>query len=64
VGAAPTYVIAGGAGPYVATTSNAALFTVSQDGNTFTVNGVAPGSGTIAVRDASGTLVSINVVIQ
>jgi hypothetical protein len=64
VGAAPTYVIAGGAGPYAATSSNEALFTVSQSENTFTVVGVSAGSGTIAIRDASGTLVSINVVIQ
>lgn len=59
VGASPAYTIAGGAGPYVVTSSAVTVATVSQNGNTFSVNGVAAGTAAISVHDANGTAVVI-----
>lgn len=63
VGAAPTYTIAGGAGPYVVTSSDVAVVSVTQSGNTFTATGLKAGMATIAVRDANGSPVNISVTV-
>lgn len=63
-GAAPTYTIAGGAGPYVVTSSAVSVATVSQSGNMFTVKGVASGNGAISVHDANGSALVIIVTVQ
>ena len=63
VGASPTFTIAGGAGPYVATSSNVKSATVKQDRNTFTVTGVAAGTAVISIRDANGSAITIEVTI-
>jgi Flp pilus assembly secretin CpaC len=64
VGAAPTYRIAGGAAPYTVTSSNVAVATVSQTAVTFTVTGVAAGTGVVSVRDANGSAVTINIDVR
>lgn len=63
VGATPTYTIAGGAAPYVVTSSDVTVATVSQTNNTFTVTGVAAGLAQVSVHDANGssTVIVANV---
>ncbi|MFZ6721559.1 beta strand repeat-containing protein [Undibacterium sp. Ji49W] len=63
VAASPTYQIGGGNGPYSATSSNAAIATVSVSGTTLTITGVATGNAIIQVKDASGTPVAIAVSV-
>ena len=64
VGAEPTYQIAGGAAPYIVTSSNVAVATVTQTTNTFTVKGVAIGAAVVSIRDANGTAVNITVDVR
>lgn len=64
IGAEPTYKIAGGAAPYIVTSSNVAVATVTQTSNTFSVKGVAAGQATVSVRDANGTAVNIIVEVR
>jgi phage tail tape-measure protein len=59
VSAEPTYRIAGGAAPYMVTSSNVAVATVTQTTNTFSVKGVAVGQAVVSIRDANGTAVNI-----
>ncbi|MFC5550200.1 hypothetical protein [Massilia aerilata] len=63
VGASPTYTIAGGAAPYSVTSSDVNVITVTQTGTTFTATGVKAGLATIAIHDASGTVVNIMVTV-
>lgn len=62
-GAKPTFTIAGGAAPYVATSSNVKSATVAQEGNTFTVTGVAAGAAVVSIRDANGSAITIEVTV-
>jgi hypothetical protein len=63
VGASPSYTIAGGAGPYVVTSSDVTVATVSQTGSTFTVNGVKAGTAVVSIHDANGTPLAITVTV-
>lgn len=63
-GAAPTYSVGGGTGPYFATSSNIGIVTASVLGNTLTVSGVSGGSANIVVRDSAGALTTVAVTVQ
>lgn len=64
-GTSTTYGIGGGLAPYTVTSNNTGVITVSQGDNTFTINGVANGSGILVVRDsAGGTPVQIAVTVS
>ena len=56
--ATPTYVVGGGTAPYIVSTSNARVATVTVSGTTLTITGVAAGSAQISVFDATGASVS------
>ena len=58
------YAISGGKAPYSVVTSNAALVTVAQTGNTFRITGVANGTAAVAVKDAGGAEVLINTTVS
>ncbi len=63
IGAAPTYSVGGGTGPYTSTSNNARIATTTLQGNNLTITGVAVGSATISVRDSAGTVVNVNATI-
>lgn len=60
-GAAPTYVIGGGASPYSASSSDIKVATVAVAGNVMTITGVAAGSATVRVVDNLGIPLTITV---
>ena len=62
-GAAPTYSVGGGTGPYTATSSSTSVATASLSGNTLTIASVIAGNADIVVRDSVGasTLVAVTV---
>jgi hypothetical protein len=64
VGAKPTYTIAGGAAPFVVSSSDVTVATVSMSGNSFTVTGVSAGMATVQVHDANGTPVQVLVTVK
>lgn len=55
------FVVNGGLGPYVVTTSDASVVTGSVNGNKLTITSGKVGQGLLNVRDAAGTLVVITV---
>jgi hypothetical protein len=63
IGAAPTYLIGGGSPPYIATSSNTSVATVSLSGGNLTIAGVAAGSATVQVRDNAGATLSLAVTV-
>ena len=63
IGAAPLYAVGGGIAPYLATSSNASVATVSQGPGTLTIAGVAAGLAKVTVRDGSGVIITINVTV-
>ena len=64
IGAAPDYSVGGGTGPYIATTSDASVATVSVVGSNLKISGVASGSANIVVRDNTGAVVTVAVTVS
>ena len=66
VGSASTrsFEVRGGLPPYSIQGSNVHAFQVSSSGSSFTVTGVAIGGGTITIRDAGNTVVTIAVTVD
>lgn len=64
IGSSPAYNVGGGTGPYTATSSNAAVATVSLVGNSLTVNGLVAGTANVVVRDSAGSSITIEVVVE
>lgn len=62
-GASGAYAIGGGRAPYAASTSNAAVATVTTSANGLTISGLTTGTARITVLDAGGTSVSIAVTV-
>ena len=63
VGAGASYQIGGGSAPYVATSSNGAVAGSSVSGSVLTISGAAAGAAQIAIVDASGKSVAVNVTV-
>jgi hypothetical protein len=63
IGAAPTYLIGGGSPPYIATSSNTSVASVSLAGGNLTITGIAAGSATVLVRDNAGATLSLAVTV-
>jgi len=59
-----TYSIGGGSTPYVVTSSNESVATVSQSGSNFTIHAVGIGSASVVIRDSAGTVVTVTVTVQ
>jgi hypothetical protein len=62
-GAASTYMVSGGTGPYSANSSNPAVATSSVSGGTLTINSVANGLANIVVTDSLGARVTIEITV-
>lgn len=63
-GAAGNYLVSGGNAPYTAVSSATSVVTASMNGSALTLAGVARGTATVAIHDASGALVSIAVTVN
>ncbi len=63
VGGTVNYLIGGGTGPYSAASSNPAAAAASVTGSTLNINGIAAGAAQIAVVDATGKSVPVNVTV-
>ena len=64
VGAAQSFVIGGGAGPYTAAVGNSSIVTAKVTGSTLTLTGGQSGSTTVVVIDSRGTKIpEINVTV-
>jgi len=64
-GGVATYSIGGGTSPYIVTSSNTGVVTVSQpDASSFTIHGVTNGSANIVVRDNAGATVNVSVIVN
>ncbi|MFZ6654245.1 beta strand repeat-containing protein [Undibacterium sp. TJN19] len=63
VGAAATFTVGGGNGPYTVGSSNNAVGTASISGTTLTITGLSVGSTNVVVRDASQGIVTITVTV-
>lgn len=64
ISGAATYLVGGGATPYMATSSNTNVATVSlSPGGNLTITGVAAGSATVLIRDAAGATLNLAVTI-
>ena len=63
IGEVPLYTVSGGVAPYVATSSNTSVATVSQSPGAVTIAGVAAGVAKVSVRDSSGGLIIVNVTV-
>jgi hypothetical protein len=57
------FVVNGGTGPYVVTTSNSQVATASVSGNKLTITAGSFGSAMLNVRDATGTLLVVTVTV-
>ncbi|MFC0350235.1 beta strand repeat-containing protein [Undibacterium danionis] len=64
IGELNDYVVGGGLGPYLVTSNNKSVATVSLNGNAISVKGVAKGSAQIMVFDATGASVTTTVVVD
>ena len=64
IGVTSTYAVGGGTPPYVATSSNNSVATVSLNGTTLTVNGIGSGTTQVLVFDATGTSVTSAVTVS
>jgi hypothetical protein len=62
-GEAPAFAIGGGSGPYTASSSNTGVVTVSVVKTVLTIRGVSPGAAQVAVFDAAGKTVAVNVTV-
>lgn len=63
VGATASFTAGGGKPAYTASTSNAAVATVTLSGSGFVITGVGPGAAQITVGDANGSSVPIAVTV-
>ncbi len=63
-GSSQDFTISGGAAPYSATTNNTGVAVVGLADSKITIGAVAPGSATIAIRDAKGSATNVNVVVS
>ncbi len=63
IGASPTYLAAGGTGPYTAASSNLAIANATISGGSLTITGVATGTANIVVKDALGATATIVVTV-
>jgi len=64
IGEINDYVVGGGTGPYLVTSNNKSVATVTLTGNAIAVKGIAKGSAQIMVFDATGDSVSTTVVVD
>lgn len=62
-GISQAYTIGGGVGPYLATSGNASLVTVSVIGSQLTINGLALGSAQVSIFDSTGKSVTLGVTV-
>jgi hypothetical protein len=58
------FIVNGGVGPYVVTTTDAGVVTGSISGNKLVIKSGMSGRGILNVRDAKGTLAVINVTVS
>lgn len=58
------FVVAGGTGPYVVTTSNSLVATGSVSGNKLTITAGSFGSAMLNLRDATGTLLVVTITVS
>lgn len=63
VGAAASYTVGGGRGPYTASSSNIAVATVTLIDNKLTITGLSVGTANVTIRDATTGSVSISVIV-
>lgn len=63
VGAPIPYTLGGGTAPYTVTSSNAGVASVTFGANSFTVTGMATGSGVLVIRDSLGATLNVNVTV-
>ncbi|MFZ6798660.1 beta strand repeat-containing protein [Undibacterium sp. Di24W] len=64
IGEINDYMVGGGTGPYLVTSNNKSVATVTLTGNSVSVKGIAKGSAQIMVFDATGDSVSTTVVVD
>nr|WP_315486907.1 hypothetical protein [uncultured Undibacterium sp.] len=64
IGEVNDYLVGGGTGPYLVTSNNKSVATVTLTGNVIAVKGIAKGSAHIMVFDATGESVSTTVVVD
>ena len=64
IGSTTTYTVGGGVAPYTATTNNANVVRAVVSGNSLSVIGVAGGSGSIILRDAAGSSITVVVTVE
>jgi hypothetical protein len=62
-GSTANYMIGGGAGGYIATSSNVAVVTAAVSGSTLTVTGVGHGAANVAITDQAGVQISLAVTV-
>ena len=63
VGSSQQFDIGGGRAPYSAVSSNSAVVAAAIANGKLTLGGVAPGSATVSLRDAAGTVQSVGVTV-
>ncbi|MDB5944800.1 MAG: hypothetical protein JWQ13_4366 [Ramlibacter sp.] len=64
IGSSASYLIGGGTAPYMATSSNTNVATVTlSTGGNLTINGVAAGAANILIRDAAGATLTLAVTV-
>lgn len=61
--AAQDYLVFGGVGPYIATSSNAGIVATALDGGNMRLTGLAAGDATVTVRDRVNQTKTINVTV-
>jgi hypothetical protein len=64
VGAARSFTVSGGTGPYSVSSSNTGVATATVNSTTLQVSGVAAGSATVTITDNVGASVSIAVTVN
>jgi hypothetical protein len=64
-GTAASYLVGGGVAPYVASSANTSVATVSLDPTTdmLTITGVSTGNTTVTLRDTAGKVVTVTVTV-
>ncbi len=60
---AQTYSVGGGAGPYIATSSNVSVASVVLTGDSMKVTGISAGSTNLVIMDSLGAMVTVNVTV-
>lgn len=64
LGAAPSYSIQGGIGPFTATSSNAAVAKASVAGNALNITGLSTGVADVVIFDSTGASVKVTATVQ